>query len=64
MCKYCDGEFVGDKPITPLNEKNYGIEVIVERECLYTYCSCGKHIVTMINYCPMCGEKLGEEADD
>lgn len=59
MCKYCDGDFVGDKPICALtNKETHGIEIIVENGFIYAYCKCGRKSVVEINYCPMCGEKL------
>ncbi len=58
MCKYCEGEFIGDKPITPISETPGGIKLIVEGTHLYAYCQCGCNYVTEIQYCPMCGVKL------
>lgn len=61
MCKYCSGEFVGDKPITPISDNSVsGITLLVEGVFLYSYCKCGVNTVAKIKYCPMCGEKLDD----
>lgn len=62
MCKYCEGEFIGNKPLVPLNKSEvFGIELIVENNSLYAFCQCGTKTVVEINYCPMCGKDLKEE---
>lgn len=56
MCKYCEGE---SELITNLNKDVFDIQVL--DGFLYTWCSCGRHQVTEISYCPMCGKRLGDE---
>ena len=54
MCKYCEKE----EAITlMMNEDVFDIQVL--DDFLYVWCACGKHQTTQINYCPMCGKKLG-----
>lgn len=57
MCEYCKEDLNG----APLTRKE-AIETSVE-ECgfMYNNCACGRHVVIPINYCPMCGRKLGNE---
>ena len=57
MCKYCKENMEG-QPIP--GEGEIAIETIVDDVFIYDYCDCGKHTVKKINYCPMCGRKLGE----
>lgn len=53
MCEYCEKE----EAITlMMNEDAFDIQVL--DGFLYTWCSCGRHQVTEISYCPMCGKKL------
>lgn len=59
MCEYCENEFVGDKPVVPLFQMGGNIELVIENGFLYAYCPCGRHMVTEIEYCPKCGERLG-----
>lgn len=61
MCKYCDGEFVGEKHITPITDNIYGIEIMIDGGYLYAFCKSGTKAVAEIHYCPMCGEKLTED---
>ena len=56
MCEYCKDE-MESKPIID----KYAIDTIVDHKFLYNYCDCGNHTVVEINYCPMCGRKLGEK---
>lgn len=62
MCKYCENQFIGDKPIMPLYKVG-GTELIIENGFLYAYCECGRHVVTGIQYCPKCGEKLDADRE-
>ena len=59
MCKYCEGE---SELITNLNKEVFDIQVL--DGFLYTWCSCGRHQVTEISYCPMCGKRLGDEQNE
>ena len=56
MCKYCKDNMEGQ----PLNIDWNNIELIVDNCFLYAYCDCGYRNITEINYCPMCGRKLGD----
>ena len=59
MCEYCkknmESKYISNK---------YTIETIVDETFLYNYCHCGSHTVIKINYCPMCGKRLGAENEN
>ena len=55
MCMYCKKN-MESRAI----EDKYAIEIIISESFLYLYCDCGRHVVAEINYCPMCGRRLGE----
>jgi uncharacterized OB-fold protein len=57
MCEYCEGKELDSKPITEY-EEGFSQEVQIDDGLIYIYCECGRHLVTRINYCPMCGRKL------
>lgn len=57
MCEYCKNNMEGQ----PLNIDWNSIELIVDNCFLYAYCDCGYRNITEINYCPMCGRKLGDK---
>lgn len=54
-CIYCKDNMEGE-----CIKENCSAELIIDSDFLYTYCKCGRHSVISINYCPMCGRKLGE----
>lgn len=56
MCEYCKENMEG-QPIP--GEGEIAIETVVDDVFIYDYCDCGRHTVKRINYCPMCGKKLG-----
>ena len=56
MCEYCKKD-MESKPIAESDE-NHAHDIIVSDGCVYTYCDCGRHMVTKIKFCPMCGKKL------
>lgn len=60
-CEYCETKLVVHKneeeaPYKPIF--NGLTEVLISNGKLCAYCSCGKFVITKINYCPMCGDKL------
>jgi hypothetical protein len=57
MCEYCK-ENMESKPLSDKYEV-IAIETLVSERNIYNYCDCGRHSVIEINYCPMCGKKLG-----
>lgn len=61
MCEYCNGEELSSKPISDQLNFKSEIETIIDDMFLYTYCNCGRKSVLRINYCPICGRKLGDD---
>ena len=64
MCSYCEGKFKDKKELMYKNNSDYVIKIYVcnyleehrvggQKESIYGI---------KINYCPMCGNKLGEYA--
>ena len=62
MCKYCEGEFFGEKDLVPIGKMAGGMELIVDGGFLYSFCSCGRKLVAEIHFCPMCGKDLDQAA--
>lgn len=61
MCEFCKNEFeVGNKAI----EDRYAIELQVDEDMLYAWCSCGRRVVAEINFCPICGRDLRKQIDE
>ena len=60
MCEFCKNQFEeGNKSI----EDRYDIELQVDGDVLYAWCSCGRRTVAEINFCPMCGRDLRSECN-
>lgn len=59
MCRFCEG----NKSIVLSN----GLEITLDEDKLdleYYFCRCGSFADELkINYCPMCGKKLGNNND-
>lgn len=55
-CEYCQSEHpMGGKEIRTVHSAQ---SLVVDGDFLYVYCDCGRHTVTTIKYCPMCGRRL------
>lgn len=52
-CKFCK-TYMRGKTLGYNKDYTLAIENIVDGSFLYSYCSCGRHSVISINYCPMC----------
>jgi len=59
-CDYCQG----GKTICDKNKNYLGIELHSATQCLVAYgidkCGWDVSVCTKVNYCPMCGRKLGD----
>ena len=58
-CLYCAGyeaEFM--LPVIEMSE-NTANSLDIDGNFAYIHCHCGRHTVGKINYCPMCGRRLG-----
>ena len=62
QCKYCEEDenlLETTELITSYKEDVFDIQI--NEDCLYVWCNCGRHQVKQIQYCPMCGRKLGDD---
>lgn len=61
-CAYCAG-YEADLMMHVIEmDEGTANSLAIDGEFAYIHCHCGRHTVVEINFCPMCGRSLREEA--